>query len=926
MGDVSRSEQSTERMIDRFSERGVLDGLVDTVRAGHSQVLVLRGEAGMGKTVLLEYLTGRASECRVARVAGVQSEIELAFAGLHQLCAPMLDHLEALPEPQRDALRTTFGISSGPPPDRFLLGLAVLGLLSEAAGQKPLICLVDDYQWLDGESAQTLGFVARRLAADPVGLVFATRVPAEGLSGLPELVVDGLREADARELLESVLVGTLDARVKELLVAETRGNPLALLELPRGLTPEQLAGGFGLLDAAPLSGRIEESFRRRLDALPAESRRLLRLAAAEPSGDPLPVWRAAAALGISVRAAEPAVQADLLRLGARVRFRHPLARSAAYWSAAPDERRRFHAALAEVTDPAADPDRLAWHRAAAAPDPDEDVAAELERSAERAQARGGLAAAAAFLERAVLLTPDPARRAVRALAAGEAKHQAGAPDAAAELLTMAETGPLDELGRARLSRARGQMAFSVRSGDAPLLLLDAARRFEELDARPARETYLEALTAALSVADRRSAVGGLDVARAALAARARADGARAPDLLLDAMATLIADGYPAGAPAMRRALGVFREEDLPVGDQLRWLFAATRCSIDVWDGEGWLELSGRQVELARSAGALSLLPFALTQRLGALLRAGQFAAATAVADEILVIREATANNAPDLGTMTLAGWQGRSEEALGLIDRHVRDMKARGQGYAVSLAHCTAAMMCNGLGRHEDALASAELAIDHPEELAFASLALVELIEAAVLCGRPERAAAAAERLTELTRPSGTGWGLGVEARSRALLGEGAEAERLYREAIDRLSATCFRSELARAHLLYGEWLRRERRRSDARGQLRTACAMFEGARMDPFLDRAGRELRATGETARRRTMIVGAGKLTAQEVQIARLARDGLSNPEIATRMFISARTVQYHLSKVFAKLGINSRGELGHTLPNDHDPVPAG
>jgi DNA-binding CsgD family transcriptional regulator len=923
--EIPRSSRSPGRLIDRLSERRILDQFVDAVRVGESRVLVLSGEPGVGKTALLDYLSDRATGCRVVRIAGVQSEMELAFAGLHQLCAPMLDQLEALPGPQQGALRTAFGLSPGPPPDRFLIGLGVLGLLSEAAGPRPLICLVDDHQWLDRASAQSLGFVARRLAADPVTLVFASRVPDEELDGLPRLQVDGLRDADACALLESALIGGLDSRVKELIVAETRGNPLALLELPRGLTPEQLAGGFGLPGALPLAGRIEESFRRQLDALPAQPRRLLQLAAAEPSGDVLLVWRAAARLGIPDEAQEPVVQAGLVEFGAWVRFRHPLARSAAYWSAPSDDRKRIHAALAAVTDPATDPDRLAWHRAAATSEPDEDVAAALVRSAERARARGGMSAAAAFLERAALLTPDPGVRAVRAIAAAEVKHRAGAPDAATEMLAMAEEGPLEEIARARISLVRGQMAFSAgNSGDTPRLLLDAARRFEALDARLARETYLEALSAAL-LGHRTAAIGALEIARAARGSIAvKPDAGRAPDLLLDGMATLLTDGYAAGVPVVQRALRVFRDGDPPVGEQLKWLLVATRSAIDIWDDESWRDLAIRQVELAREAGALSLLPFALAQLVGMYLHAGDFGLAADLVDEFSVIQEATATGLPDFGTMTLAALQGRTGEALRLIDEFVADMSERGQGYGVSLPHYSASLLYNALGRYVDALASAELASDQREDLAYANLALVELIEAAVRSGQPGRAAAAMERLTALTRPSGTGWGLGVAARSRALLSEGDQAERLYREAIGHLSTAPARTELARAHLLYGEWLRRERRRSEAREQLQVAHGMLQAMGMGAFAERASRELLAAGEHVGDRQASepyrgLAREALTAQESQVARLARDGLSNPEIGTRLFISSRTVQYHLSKVFSKLGISSRGQLHQVLPPD-------
>ena len=905
-------------LTDRRAECDVLGRLVAAVRAGESRALVVHGEPGVGKTALLEYLAGQASGCRVVHAGGVQSEMELAFAVLHQLCAPMLDRLERLPAPQRDALRTAFGLSAGPAPDRFLIGLAALGLLSEMAGERPLVCIVDDEQWLDSASAQVLAFVARRLGAESVGLVFGARVPTGDLAGLPELVIGGLREDDARTLLDSALTGPLDTLVRDQIVAEAHGNPLALLELPRGWTAAELAGGFGLPGAVPLAGRIEESFRRQLGALPAQPRRLLQLAAAEPTGDPVLVWRAAGQLGICAEAAGPAVEAGLAEFGVRVRFRHPLVRSAAYRSAPADDLREIHAALAEVTDPASDPDRLTWHRAAATAAPDEGVATELERSAGRAQARGGLSAAAAFLERAMLLTPDPGRRADRAIAAAEAKHQAGAPDVAAELLVMAEAGPLEELARARISLLRGQMAFSAgNSSDTPRLLIDAARRFEALDTRLARETYLEALSAAL-LGHRTSQIGTLEIARAARGATATPPSeSRAPDLLLEGMATLITDGYETGVPAVQRALSVFRDGDLPIGEQLRWLFVATRCAIDIWDDESWRDLAIRQVELARAVGALSLLPFAITQRFGMHLHAGEFATVAQLVDEFSVLKEATATGLPDFGTMILAAWQGRSREAFRLIDEFITDMSERGQGYGVSLPYYTASVLYNGLGRYADAMASAELASEQRDDLAFANLALAELIEAAVRGGQPERATAAMGRLTELTLPSGTAWGLGVAARSRALLSEGDEAERLYREAIGHLSSAPARTELARAHLLYGEWLRRQRRRREAREHLRTARDMLEAMGMDAFAERAGRELRATGETARKRTAAARDEELTAQEAHIARLAREGLSNPEIGTRLFISARTVQYHLGNIFAKLGIASRSQLSHILP---------
>src|SRR5580693_8112105 len=549
----------------RASELTALARLVEAVLAGQSRVLVIRGEPGAGKTALLDYLGGQAPGCRVVRALGVQSEMELAFAGLHQLCLPMLTRLDGLPEPQREALRTAFGLSAGPAPDRFLVGLAVLSLLSEEAGEQPLLCLVDDYQWLDSASVQALGFVARRLAADPVGLVLAARDPVAELAGLPELTVEGLPDGDARALLDSALAGPLDARVRDQIVAETRGNPLALLELPRGLTPAQLAGGFGLAGARPLSGRIEESFLRQLQALPPEALRLLQLAAADPSGDMSLVWRAAGRLGIPVQAGAPAVEAELAEFSPRVRFRHPLVRSAAYRSASVQDRREIHRVLAEVTDPQLDPDRRAWHRAEAAAGPDEEVADELERSAGRAQGRGGLAAAAAFMERAAMLTPDPVHRTRRLLAAARAKSDSGALDAALGLLVAIEADPLDALQAAEVERLRGQIALEQRrGGDADRLLLSAARRLQPVDPAMARAAHLDALVAAIW-ADHMGSAGVQEVAKAARSAPSGPVPPRALDVLLDAVALRMTDGYAAAAPALTRALEVVLALDVSHG-------------------------------------------------------------------------------------------------------------------------------------------------------------------------------------------------------------------------------------------------------------------------------------------------------------------------------------------------------------------------
>jgi DNA-binding CsgD family transcriptional regulator len=910
----SRPRWSLNGLIGRRAECCVLDGLLATIRAGQSRALVVQGEPGVGTTTLLNYLAGRAEGFRILRVAGVQWEMELPFAGVHQLCVPLLDRLGVLPGPQREALATAFGMSEGPPPDRFLVSLAVLGLLSEVAGERPVLCLADDAHWLDLASAQVLAFVGRRLGAEPVGLVFGTRVVGE-LTGLPELTVAGLADRAARALLDSVLTGPIDARVRDEIVAETRGNPLALLELPRCMTSAELAGGFGLPAALPLTGRIEESFRRQIGALPGQSRRLLLAAAADPTGDPVLIWRAAGRLGIGTQAVGPLVRAGLAEFGVRVRFRHPLVRSAVYRSASARDRQAAHRILAEVTDPQADPDRRAWHWAQATAGPDEDVAGELERSAGRAQARGGLAAAAAFRERAATLTADPARRAGRTLAAAQAHLQAGAFGKALELLAMAEAEPLDELQGARLDWLRGQIAFASGPGSAaPPLLLKTARRLQPLDPGLARETYLDAWQAAFFAGH--LAVGGdlLEVSRAARALPLPERPLRAADLLLDGLSLLVTDGPAAAAPVLRQAAHAFASPEVPAAEGLRWSWMSwVACAAVLWDDEGW-SLIERSIQLARDTGALDQLPILLNQlAVGAVWR-GDFVAADALIAEADAAREATgAHMAPSV-SMRLAAFRGREVEAAPLIRNTIEQAAGRGHGSALTWAHWMAAVLYNGLGRYADALAAVRQATGH--HLVPTSIwALPELVEAAGRTRNTQLAREALDQLAEWTQAGGTDWGLGVEARCRALLSYGDQADYLYREAITRLGGTRIRLELARTHLLYGEWLRRQRRRADAREHLRTACQMLDEIGMEAFAERARRELRATGATARRRA-VTTAVELTAQEAQIARLAAEGLSTPEIGTRLFLSPRTVQYHLGKVFTKLGITSRAQLSRAL----------
>jgi DNA-binding CsgD family transcriptional regulator len=904
-------------MLGRRAECEALDRLVADVHAGQSRILVLRGEAGIGKSALLAYLMDGASGCRIARTAGVESEMELPFAGLHQLCAPFLDRLERLPGPQREALGTVFGQRAGTPPDRFLVALAVLGLLSEVAEEGPIICLVDDAQWLDRASAQALAFTARRLLAEPLGLLFAVREPSDDaeLRGLPELVVEGIADGDARRLLESTIRGRLDEQVVERIVAETRGNPLALLELPRRMTPAELAGGFGLLDCDALESCIEESFLRRLESLRPQTRRLVLAAAAEPLGDPTLLWHAAERLGVGIDAAAPAEDAGLIRFGARVRFRHPLVRSAVYRAAEPAERSEVHRALADATDPEADPDRRAWHLAHAASGPDERVAAELEHAAGRAQSRGGVAAAAAFLERATKLTPDPDRRGARALAAARAKWAAGAHEATHELVAIAELTELDELQRASLERLRAEISFAwTRGSDAPELLLAAAGRLAPLDAQLARATYLEALAAAMFRGRLGAEHGVRDVAAAARAAPPPPEPPRATDLLLDGLATRFSEGYVAAVRPLRRAIDAFTRDDRRGQYDSDWLLAC-RIAPDLWDDEAWHGLAVAGLGLARDAAALTLLPIALHYRAGVHVHAGEFAAASALVAEADRISEATGTPRFTYTSMVLAGWQGDHGAALRLIRESVQDATARGEGRVIALAEYATAVLHNGLGRYEDALAAARRGCEH-DDLGLCGWSLVELIEAAARSGNRDVAAAALRQLEARTRAAGTDWALGVEAGSRALLAEGMKAESLYREAIKRLTCTRIAVHLARVQLLYGEWLRREGRRVDARENLRLAHDTFSRAGAEAFAERTRRELLATGETVAWRTAETR-DVLTAQEAQIARLAAAGRTNPEIGSQLFISRRTVEYHLHKVFTKLDVSSRRELRAALP---------
>jgi DNA-binding CsgD family transcriptional regulator len=908
--------RSPEPLLGRQRERDVLERLLEGAREGHGGVLVVHGDPGVGKTALLEYAVGAGREFQVVRTVGVEGETELAFAALQQLCSPILELKERLPDPQRDALAIAFGLSAGQTPNPFLVGLAALGLVSEAAEKRPLLGIVDDAQWLDGASARALVFVARRLLAEKIALVFATREPGEVLTRLPELHVEPLGHREARALLESVLPAPLDERVLDRIVHETRGNPLALLELPRGLTPTQLAGGFGLPAEVPLSASIEESFARRLASLPHEARRLLLVAAADPVGDPALIRRAAGRLGIPETTAAAVESEDLLAFGHKVVFRHPLVRSAVYQASGVKERRDVHRALAEATDPKIDPDRRAWHRSQAAATPDEEVAAELQRSAARAQARGGFAAAGAFLERAAVLTPEPSRRAQRALAAAQTKLQAGALDDALGLVATVEMGVLSDLELARVDLLRAQIAFVARHGsDAPPLLLEAARRMRTLDPPLSRETYLDALSAAM-FAGRLAGPGrsALEIAQAARAAPAPAHAPRGPDLVLDAMATLFNESYEAAVPILRKAEDAFGT-DKSATEQMRWMWLATIASVQLWDDAGWEALSDRHVRIARKTGALGDLPLALTQRVYLHLLTGELTAAASLIEEIQAATDTTGSDLAPYGAVGLAAFRGREAEAVYVIERTRTEVTDRGEGIGLSVLDWAEAVLCNGLGRYEEACSAALRVTAHPHDLNPSMWVMAELIEAAVRAGTPELAADTHRRLVLTTRASGSDWGLGVTARSQALLVDDQGAEDFYVEAIDRLGRCRIAVDLARAHLVYGEWLRRSRRRLDARKELRAAYDRFSAFGMEAFAERARIELLATGERAQKRTMDT-VDQLTPQEAQISRLVTQGLSNREIAAQLFISPSTVEYHLGKVFRKLNVKSRTQLARRV----------
>lgn len=902
----------------RTRERQEVDDALDRVRAGDSVAMVLRGEAGIGKTSMLQYAASRADDCRVLPVAGVESELELPFAGLHHLCGPLLNEVEAMPDHQEEALRVALGLAAGATPDRLVVGLAVLSLLAEVAAERPVVLLVDDAQWLDEETCQTLGVVARRLVAESVLALFGVRETDEErlFPGIPDLTLTGLAEDDAKALLTSATPGHLDDHVRDRLVAETSGNPLVLLEVAGGMSEAELGGGFATPGTAIAAGLLEQHYLHRVRALPEPTQRLLLIAAADATGDPTLLWRAAEVVGIGHDAAEPARTEQLLEIGSGVRFRHPLMRAAAYAAGTAEDRQAAHRALAEVIDAKADPDRRIWHLASAATGPDEDVAAELERSAERASARAGLAAAAAFLHRSVALTPDRARRAERALEAAHAHLHAGQFEEALGALAEAEADAVDELQVVRVEQLRGEINRVSTSGrEAPQLLLRAAQRLELLDPHRARTTYLDAWGAAIVAAH--LAVPGADLVAVSLAARGALTDITSPDgqaLLLGGTTTLILDTPAEAAPQLREAVHAFLDDE-PSEPWMHHGALVSNAALAVWDYEMWDAASARHVELARLSGALAPLLAALNVRRVVALYAGDVETARSLGVSEEVVKQVTGARRASYGDLFVTAYEGRPERALPLITATAEEGLERGEGLGCNIADRAATILYLGLGQYAEATAAGVRASEGNFG-PFTSQGLADLAEAAVRSDQTDLASEALDRLRAATAGCDTDWAAGILARATALLKEGAAAEEAYVEALTAFTRTRLRIELARTQLLYGEWLRREGRRADARVQLRSAHDTFADLGLEAFAERSRHELNATGEKVRKR-QVDTLNELTPQEEHIARLARDGHSNPEIGAELFISSRTVEWHLRKVFGKLGISSRRELATALP---------
>ena len=902
-------------LLDRRTERAAIDRVLNAARSGLSGTLVLRGGPGVGKSTLLQYAVEAAPDLRVCRIAGVESEISMEFGGLHQLLVPCLPQLGDLPPPQRGALRVAFGQEAGPPPEQFLVGLAALTLLSRAAEEQPLLCIVDDAHWLDPESAQVLGFVARRLYADRVGLIAGVGEPAAQpvFEQLPTITVDGLPDAEARELLCSVAGGALSAQAVDRILADTRNNPLALVELGTQYTADQLSGRAVQPEPLPLGQRLQEHFLRQVRSLPPDAQAFALLAAADPGGDRARLWHTAAQAGIDPEAASAeTAEAGVLEFpGSSVRFRYPLLRSAVYHGANVVDRRQAHRTWSKESHP----NLRMWHLAAAAITPDEELAAELQHTAERAGTRGGYAARAALLRRAADLTPDDARRAEREVALAEARLMAGDPAGAQKILDGALPRLISVTARCRAQRLHGAICFAQGNAAEAARILASAAQAVAGDDRMARDTMLMALQAAIWAGPAQTR----EIARAARAfPPVPFASASVADLLLDGYSARFTLGYQACVEPFRAAVAALLADDLDPAVGLRWFALGTAAAGSLWDDQAAFELSGRWEKMARAAGAFTTLPVALVFHAVSESMAGHFREADTKWASMLEVLAMSSGpgvlGVNSRGSGLLFAYRGRLTEARATGLAQVRESAARGQGGPADIGRYIVALAGLLGGDYPAAMSYAQTVIDNDPAYT-AEGALPELIEAAVRAGDYEAAATARKTLSERALAAGTPWALGLHARCEALLAEGADAEGYYLESISQLRRCRMAVDLARAHLLYGQWLRRAKRRRDARHELRTAHDMFAAMGADRFAEQAAAELRATGERARARTPET-AVDLTPQETRVADLAAAGASDSEIAAQLFISPSTVDYHLRKVFRKLHVTSRTQLTSRL----------
>jgi DNA-binding CsgD family transcriptional regulator len=902
-------------LIGRGAEQGAIDAVLDAARGGLSKAIVVCGDPGMGKTALLGYAAEQAAGFTHLHVAGVEAEASFSFAGIHRLLVPVLDRLPRLPDPQRGALAVAFGVSAEASADRFLVGLAVLTMLADVAHDGPVLCTVDDAQWVDQESVEVLAFVGRRLLADGIALILALRSPADCgrlIDGLETLVLEGLGPEDSRLLLQRTIPRLVDASVAARVVAETEGCPLALIELTTELTADQLAGGSPLPEPLPIGRRLDAVFAQRVQALPDETQAFLLVIACEPSAGEDLILAAAGAMGVPPTAADAAVDTGLVERGPPFRFRHPLIRSAVYAGAPPSTCRRAHAALVAAMGPAAPPHQRAWHAAQATIQPDEGVATQLEHAASMARERGGYGAVATYLARAAELTPDPLERSRRLLDASQAALTAGAPKRAMALLDQARPEVMTPLLHARTQRLRAGANLWARPGDDAAALLAAARSFEGLDDRLARDTYTEALQAALISGQLTDGTTPLDVATAALdAPRLLEPNATVIDLMLDAFATRLSVGFAEAVPLLRRTVVALSNADLEASGRTLRSVLGYKAALEIWDMDGYRTLLDRFEKAERARGELDSLRVTLRGVCRREIWAGRFTTAEAYHAEFVGIALAIDGPGPiarafEMLDIDLLAWQGKDAE----VRTKARRLH-KGTGGIVNAAALAVGILDIAQGRYRQALESLwpVFLADVPSD---GNEALPDVVEAGVRCGNLDAATAALDRLNARAAVVGTPWALGLLARSRALLADHHDAETYYRDAIRLLTQADVTTDVARAHLVYGEWLRRQMRRVDAREELRTAGDMFSYMGASAFAERARTELAATGAHLHHRSAAPVGLDLTPQELQVAQLAANGSTNSEIAAQLFISASTVDYHLRKVFRKLGVTSRRSL--------------